>query len=140
MVSPPLLTDVPGIPNCLLDQTEKEQISRIFISFFQKNEPGTLVASFVKKNMETITKQYLIIFHRCEKVVRFLGMRISPEMHPLTWLKDREPVVGVRHFNSAKDQPFTWRKYREQYRKYSCSSAGEQRTEPEVQLFTILKQ
>jgi hypothetical protein len=41
-----------------------------FYLFFQKYEPGTLGALFVKKNMETITKQYLIILHMCKKVVR----------------------------------------------------------------------
>ncbi len=66
---------------------------------------------YAEGHMETIPKQYLIILQRCKKVVRFLGTGIIPEMHPLTWLKDREPVFeAVRHFNSAKDQPFTWRK------------------------------
>ncbi len=60
--------------------------------------------------------------------VRFLGTRISLEMNPLTWLKDKKTVDAVRHFNSAKDQPFTWRKYREQYRKYSCSSVWKTRS------------
>jgi hypothetical protein len=55
-------------------------------------------------------------------------------MHLLTWLKDKGLVVAVRHFNSAKDQPFTWRA---QYLNYSCSTAGEQTSheaEPEAKL------
>ncbi len=124
MVSPPLLTDVPGIPNSLLDQTEKAQISRIFISFFI----NTSLEPSVRHLCRMIWKQYqsnvLLSYRGVRKYVLLITLINKSWNAPSNLAEGQGASIYLQSgiLTQQKIRLFPCRKYREQYRKYSCSS------------------